>query len=68
MGRNKCSFKAARDKVEEIDISTKLLGARDEHLEYLADVYDETRLRKLSFQKLGTEPPPLAAQQQSPIG
>ena len=38
-------------------MSTKPVGARDEHLEYLADVYDETPLRKLIFQKLGTEPP-----------
>ena len=50
------TFKAARDKVEEIDISTKPLGARDEYLEYFADVWDETPLRKLIFQKLGTEP------------
>ncbi len=47
---------AARDKVEEIDISSKPLGARDEHLEYFADVWDETPLRKLICQKLGTEP------------
>ena len=54
------TFKAARDKVEEIDISTKPLGARDEHLEYFADVWDEAPLRKLTFRSSGPSRWPLA--------
>ena len=54
------TFKAARDKVEEIDISSKPLGARDEHLEYFADVWDEAPLRKLTFRSSGPSRWPLA--------
>ena len=51
------SYVAARNKVDELEMATSSLGPRDEHLEHFADVRDETPLRKLIFQKLGTEPP-----------
>ena len=47
------TFKDSRDKVEEIDISSKPLGARDEHLEYCEDVWDDAPLRKLTFRSSG---------------
>jgi len=55
------SYVAARNKVDELEMTTSPLGPRDEHLEHFADVYDETPLRKLIFQKLGTEPPPASS-------
>ena len=52
-------FKAARERVDEMDISTSIPSPRDERLEHFADNCNKTPLRKLILQKLGTVPPPV---------